>query len=270
MSTIFDEPIETYHADPALGSGDIRAYGRASQLFKDTVDGICDKETDSMLFGSASHLSMLEPEKFIERVAVKPEGMNFSTIEGKAWRKAHSDRIIITAENAAHLMRMHQRMPAPVCEIFAACKKEVTVRTELDGLPVQCRPDLWNIEAKRFYDLKTIGAIEDIEISIWKRGYHVQLEWYRRVLFAETGIKHDSRLIFVETKPPYRWRICDLDPDYRAIAVEAVDEALHGIRARMKSGCWSDDGDIEEVVAPPRWAEGLIPEFADADADEEI
>ncbi len=245
----------------------MRSYLRSAALYQDHLAGICDEETDAMLFGTASHMCLLEPKRFAHEVAIKPQGMKFSNKEGMAWRDAHEGRVIVTAEEGASLTRMHQRMPSEVRALFVTCATEVTIRTEMDGLPVQCRPDLIFTAGARFYDLKTIGAIEDVESSIWKRGYHVQLEWYRRVLAAETGVKFDSRLIFVESKPPHRWKICDLDPDYRAIASESLDDALHGIKARMKSGCWEDDGDLNEVVAPPRWAEGLIPEMIDMEED---
>lgn len=263
----YDEKSAVYHANPANGSSDIRAYLRSAALYHDLRNGIGEYESDALLFGVKSHMALLEPKRFEHEIAIKPDGMKFSNKDGMAWRDAHADKLVITAKEAASLTRMHQRMPAEVRTLFDVCATEVTVRNVIDGLAVQCRPDLLNTKGRIFYDLKTIGAIEDVETSIWKRGYHIQLEWYRRVLAAETGHKYDSRLIFVESNPPHRWRICDMDADYRLIAKEAVDDALHGIKARMKSGCWDDEDGVFDVVAPPRWAEGLIPEMSDSEEE---
>jgi hypothetical protein len=267
VSTIYDETSEAYHDNAADGSGNIRDFIRSAALYHDRKNGIKLEETDALLFGHKSHMALLEPKRFAHEIAIKPEGMKFSNKDGIAWRDANEGKLIVSAKDAASLTRMHQRMPVEVRTLFDMCATEVTVRTVIDGLPVQCRPDLLHAASRSFYDLKTIGAIEDVEGSIWKRGYHIQLEWYERVLQAETGHRFASRLIFVESAPPHRWKICDLDPDHRAIARAAVDDALHGIKARMKSGCWDDKEDIHEIVCPPRWAEGMIPELVDSEEE---
>jgi len=263
----FDEPSDVYHANAAIGSGRIRAYLRSPRLFRDHCDGICEEETDALLFGIAAHLRLLEPEAFDKTVAIKPEGMSFATTEGKAWRAQQAGRLIVKEEDANHLRRMHERMPAEVREIFARCRREVTVRTEIDGIPVQCRPDLWDLDGRRKYDLKTTKDIDDVELTVWKRGYHIQDRWYDRVILAETGKRCvESALVFVEHKPPYRWRIVDLDPDFRHMGEKAVGDALHGIAARMKSGCWDDEDDVRLLASPPEWAH--VPDADTADDEE--
>jgi exodeoxyribonuclease VIII len=252
----FDETNEAYHRNPADGSGDIRAMMESARKYRDVKDGLCERETPALLFGIASHCRLLEPHAFSTRVAVKPADMTFTNAEGKLWR-AKADaagRTIISAADAGHLARMHERMPPEVAVIFEACRKEVTVRTEIDGLAVQCRPDLWNIDAGAFYDLKTIADAGDIDGAIWSHRYHVQLRWYARVIAAETGAEPtQSNLIFVEKAPPYRWRIVDLTLDYEDLADEAIDNALAQIHARNRSGCWEDAGDLYRTVAPPPW-----------------
>lgn len=254
MTVLFDEPSELYHMNAAIGSGDIRRMIRSARLYADGIDGLCERESAALLFGIASHLALLEPERFAREAAVKPEGMKFSTREGMAWRDERPGKLIVSYDDAKHLRYMHDRMPSEVAAIFALCRKEATVRTEFDGLPVQCRPDLWNIEADAFYDLKTIPSLEGIRNAVWECRLDCQLAWYSRVIERETGrpIKV-ARLIFVEKAPPYRWAIRELDLDYTELGSQTIDEALAQIQARMRSGCWDDAADINGVVAIPEW-----------------
>lgn len=253
---LFDESAEAYHANEAIGSTDIRDFLRSPRLFKDRQDGIQRKETPALLFGTASHMALLEPIRFARSAAFKPKGMKFSTKEGIAWRDAHEaeGRIIVEHDDAEALQMMHLRMPAEVREIFARCRPEVTVRGPMDGLICQIRVDMLDLDGGRFFDLKTIDRIEDIEKSVYKYGYHIQERWYSRLLKAETGRRLAGRFVFVEKKAPFRWRIVELDADFVLIGDRAVIDAIDGIAARIKSGCWDDPGSLHEMVSPPEWA----------------
>ena len=255
MTIIYDEPAATYHANTAIGSSDIRDYIRSPQLFRDRQDGVMPvQETPAMRLGTLTHLAMLEPGRFAAETVAKPEGMSFATKDGKAWRDAHEGKQIITENESASIYLMQQRMPAEVRAMLTSGKSEVTVRTKLNGIDCQCRVDHWDRDGRMKYDLKTIGAIEKIDNTIFRLGYHIQDRWYSRVIKSETGEKEPtSRFIFAETAPPYRWRVVQLDLDYIYLADEKIDEALAGIAARTKSGVWSD-GELYILASPPAWA----------------
>lgn len=250
----YTESSAEYHASPAIGSGDVRDFIRSPKLFHDKREGLVPTlESLALQFGSLTHLAILEPERFRQSIAIKPEDMSFATKDGKAWRAAHEGRTIITQADYCTIHMMQQRMPDGVRRVLSTGKSEVTVRNEINGLAVQCRADHWNEEDGIIYDLKSIGAIEDVEREIYKCGYHIQAEFYRRVIAAETGLKPAFVLLFAEKAFPFRWRIVELDPDYQQIADDAIDGALHGIVARMKSGCWDDPADLHMIASPPSW-----------------
>lgn len=257
----YDEPADIYHENEAIGSTDLRNYIKSPRLFRDILDGEETKETEALLFGLASHLALLEPKRFAECVALKPKGMSFATVEGKAWRARYgTGKIIVTDDDARHLTGMHARMPAEVRAIFAALRTEVTVRTEMNDLQVQARFDLFG---PKCWDLKSIDDIANVERAIPKRGYHIQKRFYQRVLAAELkSTLVPMGFIFAEKVPPYRWRIVELDADYDAIADEAIDKALHEILARTKSGCWDDPRALHLIASPPEWMHG---EFSETD-----
>lgn len=248
---LYDEPAHEYHANPAIGSSKLRDFIRSPVLFRDRMDGFQLKETDALLFGTATHLALLEPDRYAMTVVTRPEGVDFRTKEGKEWREAQRGKLILSAEEGMHLAEMHKRMPAEVRGIFAACRKEVTVRVDLDGLMAQCRFDLFGGVN---FDLKSIDQIENIDRSILKRGYHIQQRWYQRCEKAETGTASPFKFLFVEKQPPYRWRIVTLDAEYLMMADGAIDLALDGIQERMVSNDWTDPGELHYHASPPAWA----------------
>lgn len=254
MTIIYDEPMATYHANTAIGSGDIRDFIRCPQLYRDRLDGvIADKDTPAMRLGTLTHMAFLEPGRFASSVIAKPEGMNFSTKEGKAWRDQQDGKDIITEIEAANIYHMRERMPDEVRTMLSSGKSEVTIRNALAGFAVQCRADHWDQPGNMLYDLKTISATEKVEAEVYKRGYHIQAQWYRRVIEAETGKLPACRLVFVETAAPYRWRVVTLDLDFQMLADQQIDEALAGIAACEKSGKWGDREELHLMASPPSW-----------------
>lgn len=254
---IFDEKAEDYHASGCIGSSLIRAYLKSPRLFRDMKDGVAVKETPALIYGTNMHTLFLEPDRWAQTVVVKPEGMSFATKDGKAWREEQAGKVIVPVDDAKHLAFMRDRMPPEVKALFVGAQTEVTYRTTLDGLAVQCRFDIHRSDWA--YDLKSIQCMDDWERAIWKYGYHIQARFYQRCEEAETGRPaRPFSFIFAEKQPPYRWKIVDLSPDYDAIADEKIDDALHGINARLLSGCWDDPAPIREEAQPPHWMEGDI------------
>lgn len=271
MTIILDEPAELYHANTAIGSSDIRAFIRSPLLFNDQRTGIYPKESPSMLFGTHSHMALLEPKRFASRVMTQPDV--YQPEEGpdkgkdKPWhnsakvcKKYHADMraagySVITGDQKEALRLMAARMPAQVAAILRDSKAEVTFRTKIGALDVQCRIDA--LDGIQPYDLKTIKAIESIDQSIVRLGYHIQSRWYEMVMEAENGTKPaPMRFIFVENAPPFRWRLCDLDTDYREIARKAVDEALEELAECIRHDLWVDRDDLHHLASPPEWMSG--------------
>lgn len=256
----YTENSADYHASGAIGSGHIRDYLRSPRLFKDKRDGLVpESESPALVLGTLTHLAMLEPARFSAAIAVKPAGMSFATKDGKEWKAAYGGRTIITEADYGTIYMMQQRMPEEVRAALTSGQSEVTVRTELNGLPVQCRVDHWNRTGRVAYDLKTIDAIENVEREIHKRGYFVQGRFYQRVIAQETNEAPDFLLVFVEKSFPFRWRIAHLH-EWNALADEKIDEALHGIAARTKSGDWSDPAPLHIYPELPQWLQSDITE----------
>ena len=258
MSIIFDEPAEVYHANPAIGSSLVRSFLKSPQLFDDIRKGTAKEETPALLYGTNFHTMMLEPVRWHAAVTVKPDGMSFATRDGKAWRDEHADKTIVSFSDAVHLNRMRERMPAKVAALINGSKTEVTIRTTLNDISAQCRFDVFGDTR---VDLKSIEDMDTVAMSVRKYGYHIQQAWYQRVESAETGkAARPFLFVFAEKKPPYRWRIVELDADYQALGEQAVDDALSGISACIQLGTWNDTGPQHQILSPPEWMMGELTE----------
>ncbi len=277
MTIIYDEPDAIYHANQALGSTDLRNFIRSPTLFQDARRGIADRETPAMLFGTTTHIALLEPKRYAEKVAVQPATYPGAKGEAawhnganhcKAWvaEQAAAGKVIVTQAQQVVLHYMHQRMPLEVRKILSTARTEVTIRTKIGEHDVQCR-----IDARApgmDYDLKSIAAIEKIDRAIVDRGYHIQQQFYRRVIAAETGEKAPPfRFLFVESNAPYRWRIVELDLDFVMAADNAIDDALAEISARNRSGCWDDRDHLHMLASPPPWMSDSVAAAEDDEAE---
>jgi hypothetical protein len=90
----FDLPAETYHKAPGVSNSVLKemdppANHKAAKPKKVTPD---------MLLGTLIHQAILEPQKPMD-VVMKPEGMSFSTTEGKKWKAAHEGQTILSPDD---------------------------------------------------------------------------------------------------------------------------------------------------------------------------
>ena len=94
MKIVENMPAREYHTSPGISASLLKSYaisaahGRAAEL------GQLKGSPEAMAFGSACHAYVLEPETYRNEYVVKPEGMTFTTKEGKAWRDAQTAKII--------------------------------------------------------------------------------------------------------------------------------------------------------------------------------
>lgn len=255
---IFSESAQDYHANHALGSSLLRDFLKSPQLYRDKMLGLAqNEETEAMKFGTLFHLSVLEPLRFADEVAVKPDGLSFATKEGKAWREEHAHKQIISRDNYEKILRMTGRMPGSVRKLLSDGLSEVTFRNVLAGHDAQCRADYWQQSLGTCYDLKTIKDVDDIDRSIFNRKYYIQARFYQQVIAAELGKMPHFRLIFAETSAPFRWRIVILDSDYAKMADDEINEALRGMAQCEKDCDWSDEQHGIMLASPPAWMQQI-------------
>ena len=219
-------------------------------------------DTDALAFGSATHKYILEgPEAFNAEFRVKPQGMNFATKDGKAWRDNGDKRAIVTLDNYTKIKAMGAALHAKrgTHGLMTGTRAEVTLLRE-DGIVwTKARPDMMNDRLRIVGNLKTCeDATEEAvrrRIDDFGGTYYVAAALCLDMLKALTGEDWSYVFVFVEKTPPYESRRVVLKPTVIEWGRMRYRRALAKFAHCVKTGVWPgyDDATIEADL--PVWAE---------------
>ena len=113
----------------------------------------------AMAGGSALDLLLTAGEDaFQEQSAIKPEGLDGRTKEGKAWAEANGGKQILSSEQEKQIRATLPRVKEAIEAVRGdeAAEFQVTLRGEIAGLKVQTRPDIRI--GSHFPDLKYLNG----------------------------------------------------------------------------------------------------------------
>ncbi len=268
MAILPDVSLREYHDSPILSHSKLRNFAaRGPRFFYERhVTGTLkyDDGSAAMAVGTAFETMLCSPRDFDRTFAMKPEGMTFTTTEGKAWRDAQlkAGKEIVKEEDLAMMRGMRDallesRVVKPILEL---CTQQVTIRI---GDLLQARPDFlllggMDISGYRplVVDLKTTKDLDDVTTSraIWNYGYHQQAACARMCL-ADNGYPDAACfLLAIEKQYPYRSRLVELSPRYLDMGEAWVRTQLAAIEACRAANDWPRSDDTILTIDPPSWA----------------
>lgn len=236
-----------------------------------------DEETVATSFGTAFHMLLLEPQEFARAYAIKPDGMNFSTKEGKAWRaeiEAAGLEIVSEAE-MKRMQRMKDEIAAHrigrlILERKAKAEATMIARDPETGLWLKARPDFLMPDAPALtVNLKTANKPNP---RAWQRqasdlGYHISAAFTRRV--AKLLGLHDAlpyAFLVVGSKAPHLPFVATLKDSAMAWGDLIVTRALRTFADCLASGKWPGYADdVIEIDLPP-WEEVRLQKMHEAGA----
>lgn len=254
MTWIYDEPAEVYHADPAISSSAAKCYRHGGlRAVRDYLDASV-QDSEALRLGRAFHSLALEPEKYDAEVAVKPDGLNLATKEGKAWKAANEHRCIVSHDDDARMRRMLDRL-SPACRDALAGTHECVIRTTRGGLPVQCRFDVYAAGAG--VDLKTVDCLDNFSRQVEALGYDFSAGWYSMCHELETGkpLEHWAWVV-TEKAQPHRSALYIFP--YLAQAHAEACEVADAIADAMAFDAWDDLPDLILEWAPAKWSDRYV------------
>jgi exodeoxyribonuclease VIII len=194
---------------------------------------------------------------------VRPEGVDFRTKDGKAWRDANVGRQIVTAEDMATAEAQRAALLAvpELAHALSNGRAEVSAfwidsRT---GLLCKLRADwLHTLPDGRVIvvDLKTTADADPAEFgrSVWKFGYHRQAAHYTAGLTA-CGIDVAAFLFAAVTNArPFLAVPYMLDDEATRKGAEQVVELLDRFAECRRANHWPAYGDGVQVLSLPAWA----------------
>ncbi len=219
--------------------------------------------TPAMNQGSAVHARIGEPETFDKDFAIKPEGLNLGTKEGKLWKQENTGKIIIDHAFGESLQEIEKAFLESPGRKYYEMEGETEFSFVWDqrdgcrsGVPCKCRPDWISADQKIIVDLKTTqdASKRGFQRSIGTYGYHIQAAWYCMGVEAVTGVKPEEFIfIAIEKTAPYGIGVYKADQEMLDIGREKCQEALALIATCEDLQQWPDYSPGVELISLPPW-----------------
>jgi hypothetical protein len=262
MTFLRDLPIDQYHAHEALSASKIKVFQQRGPLaFHQTFNTKTIEPEDKPCwdFGRAFDDQMfIDQAQWDLRYAIKPQGLNLSTKEGKAWKESIGGRTPISWDDAALMSSMHDAIARNTLagNLLNDGEAQVSVRRQLPKYQceIQCRPDWLNLTAEQKYlcDVKTCDRLERFEFDAVKFGYHSQMALAQWIL-AQEGHQCDAYLIVVEKQLAGRCCVFQIPEDVLADGWYLLKGAIAEICERRRTGIWYDDQTEPVMINVPGW-----------------
>lgn len=241
-----------YHRDPAWGSSSLKAMRRGPPA-RVMWEREHVRTSDAMALGTACHCALLTPAVYDRDYAVKPDGMSFSTRDGKAWREANTKPFIQSYEDSCIVARMLQAInekPIVRASLDHSVAREVSLFWSQEGEPLKGRPD-W-IEGGYIYDLKmSRHAGSEMGFRAFMEGWMNQGAHYRTGAEACGLGTLGCRLVVIGSREPFYVSCYEIKPD--ALDLIAIENAqtVFALGQHRQANDWPGTPDAWTLIEPP-------------------
>ncbi len=250
--------IEDYHATNAIGKSDLDLLARSPAHFRQAKAAPVEP-TSAMVFGSAFHVKVLQPEEFDDLVAVGA----FKDRRTKAyaeWYAEHAGKIRILTDDYDAICRMYDAIQQhPVASaLMTGGIGELSYfwRDPVTGVLCKCRPDYLRADGL-IVDLKTCedASPEGFAKAAARYRYHVQDAHYRE------GVKESEpecipQLVFlaVEKEKPHPIGLYMPEPAFTIEGRTLRARDLSRYALCQQTGEWPGYQTGFQVLKLPAWA----------------
>lgn len=276
LGLVRDMPPERYHATHAMSAGGLKRMKRSPAHFYglqlDPNRPEPGDPTPAMKNGTLVHTALFEPDQVAARYVVKPEGMNFSTKDGKAWRDAQTLEIVEDVQMRTALAQAAAVRAVPDLAALLADGYGEASAFWIDpetGELCKCRPD-WTSPAGDgviLVDGKTCqdASPEGFGRAIWNMDYHLQAAWYSDGFEAATGLRvHGFVFAAVESAWPHVAAPYMLGDDVLEAARRENRRLLNRYAECRRTGVWPGYAPAIQLINLPAWAQRQLQEGTEA------
>jgi hypothetical protein len=250
-----DMDAATYRAAEAISASDLKWIlpPRTPAHYHAYKTGqIKREETRALVIGTLCHLAVLEPDKLATAFALRPDGLDLRTKDGKAWKEEQGDKPILDGEEAAMLDGMSAAVAAhPVArKLLEGSKREVSLFSDhRTGLKLKGRIDV--LGEGFVADVKTAaeGDAANFAAAVFRYNYHVQAAMYCQL----AGVEKFS-FIAVEKVAPFAVAVYTLSPKALQVGLNSLNYALDTIALCTDAGLWPAYSLDEQTLDLPAWA----------------
>ena len=213
---ILSLPEAQYRAAEGISKSalDYVAPPRTPAHYKAYIDGLLRVETTpAMKLGQMIHRAILEPDAL--EVAVKPEGLNLATKEGREWKAAQT-KTIITQDEYVTIKGMRDSVHAhpAVKRVLANARTEVSLFANgEDGVLRKARIDALPESGNVIVDVKSCQSADPdlMSKSVAAYRYDVQAAYYLDICRLLGIDKSEFLFVCVEKQPPFAVAVYALD-----------------------------------------------------------
>jgi len=246
-----------YHATGGISSTYLRKWSKCPLATTEEV-----KETKALLFGSAAHKYILEPNEFYDEFAVTP-AYRRQTKTGKKlyseFLKSSKEKGVISFDEFVNITKMDAAIDnheaAREALTGGVAEQSIFWIDEQTGLLCKCRPDLV-LSSGVLVDYKTTAdaSKSGFERSIEGFGYHQQAAHYLDGYSAATG-EHVTEFCFVAQEKTFPFLIGVYYFDEEAIDIGRRKNREAMVEIELSSGDLpSYNNDEATIISLPSWA----------------
>ena len=256
LGVFADLPFEHYVELDGAHSTALKRFFVSAKEYKHGLTVKLDKDT--LRQGRAFHTASLEPDRFILDYAVWKDGDR----RGKAWeafKEFNAGSTIITLAQYETACRMRDALfkhKVAGALMREAGRNELTLRwvNKLTGIVCKARIDRLTTN---LIDLKSTSKLEPRLFSpaAASLGYPMQLALYREGVRECLGIEPPTKIIAVDSAPPYDVVVYNLPLGAMIVGEADVARTLETLKRCRETDEWPGIAEDDEVdLVLPQWA----------------
>lgn len=255
----FDLPNEDYHSGPGVSKSGLWTLQTKSPAHY----RFAERETNAAFdFGTACHLSVLEPNAFETQVHRGPDDRRGNKWKDVAEFCASDGKLLLTSGDFDAALAVRDAVHADqwISSVITGGKPLIEASgfavDEVTGELVRVRPDLYREDLGIILDLKTTASAhpDAFARSVVDYGYHAQEAIYSDVWRSLGKPVEGFVFLAIEKKTPYAKGVYELPPSIveegRSLMRAALD-TYHTCRERDE---WPAYGDGVQELSFKRWA----------------
>jgi PDDEXK-like domain of unknown function (DUF3799) len=250
-------PAESYFAENRINNSGLKLIAKTPAHFKYNLEHPDERApTPQMQLGTAVHCAVLEPAAFNSRYAVAPP-CDKRTKEGKAiWAELEaSKKLILSASDYELVEGMSQSVlnHETASKLLAAGDPEVTVYTDIEGIPAKARLDWYRNGI--ILDLKTTAdaSPEQFSRSCANFSYALQNSFYIDCCEAAGLEAHTLIFVTVESANPHLVSCYELDDRSIEWGRDHYRAALNKYRECITLDDWPGYDASIQTISLPQW-----------------
>lgn len=257
-------PRKDYDAIQAVNITRLKELRRSPQHYQWALTH--RKESPAMTVGIATHVAVLEPERFVRDFAIwerRTDAGAMAPRKGQYWDEfttLHLGKTVLTrdegllAKNIAKAVRSDP-LAMPYLE---SGEPEVTLEWEIDSRQCKGRVD-WLTYSNFKQTIVGLKTARDCRHMIFgsqaaKLGYHLQWAFYHDAMQKLTGVAPPVIEIVVESEPPHAVAVYRIPNDVLDQGRDEYERLLAVLRECEDSGIWPGPNTFIEDLTLPTWA----------------